>query len=191
MGAGLKAYFDLRAQDLARLEETKQTLRKPDGSVYEVGELFRQPALAQTLRLIAEQGADYMYKGAWAKRAVAAIQREGGKMTLEDLSRYEAIQSDAVKVQYDDYTAYFPGQPCLGTATLVESVNIARAADIRSSGHWSGSAESLRKLALCCGASGGLYFEHSDQGEEGPWAGFDMSWSNRLTRTMRRPCGRV
>ena len=62
---------------------------KPDGSAYAEGDVLRQPALAATLRAVAQNGTDYMYNGPWAERAVAAIQAEGGKMTLEDLASYE------------------------------------------------------------------------------------------------------
>ena len=180
MYPGLKAYLELRVEDLCRLEETKATLLKPDGSIPELGESFRQPALARTLRSLAERGSDYMYKGRWAERAVQAVQNDGGKMTLEDLSRYDVIVEEAVQVEFDDYTAYFPNQPCTGTAALVESLNLARAADIKTSGHWTESPTSLRKLAMCCGAAGGMRYESQEQMEH-TWHGFDMSWANRLS----------
>lgn len=38
---------------------------KADGSTYKAGEIFKQPALASTLRAVAKQGTDVIYKGAW------------------------------------------------------------------------------------------------------------------------------
>ena len=35
-----------------------------------------------------------MYKGEWAEKAVAAIQAEGGKMTMQDLADYEVIWNE-------------------------------------------------------------------------------------------------
>ena len=85
----MAGYWDMRAEDLARLPETSATLLKPGGKPYVAGDVLKQAALAKTLRAVAEQGVDYMYTGPWAKRLVDAVRAEGGKMTLEDLSRYE------------------------------------------------------------------------------------------------------
>jgi len=83
--------FAFRADDLKRLAETRAVVTKADGALYARGETFRQPALAKTLRAVAEQGTDYMYKGPWAKKLVAAVQADGGKMSLDDLSSYDVI----------------------------------------------------------------------------------------------------
>ncbi|MGH7186095.1 MAG: gamma-glutamyltransferase, partial [Pseudomonadota bacterium] len=71
---------------LGRLPETRAVFFKPDGSSYGAAEMWRQPALAGTLRKVAAEGAGYMYRGAWAERFVAALQREGGRMTMDDLA---------------------------------------------------------------------------------------------------------
>jgi len=56
----------LRQKVLSRLPETKAIFTKPDGSWVGEGDLFKQPALAATLRRIAARGADEMYTGEWA-----------------------------------------------------------------------------------------------------------------------------
>jgi hypothetical protein len=58
---------------LARLPETRRTFLKPDGSAYQAGEVFRQPALAETLRQVAKLGAGHMYGGEWGERLVRAV----------------------------------------------------------------------------------------------------------------------
>ena len=52
----LAACWTMRVDDLARLAETKQTFLKEDGSGFVAGDVFRQPALARTLRAVARAG---------------------------------------------------------------------------------------------------------------------------------------
>ncbi|HEY6822887.1 MAG TPA: gamma-glutamyltransferase, partial [Steroidobacteraceae bacterium] len=52
------------------------------------GQLFSNPDLARTLRLLQEQGADAFYKGEIARAIVAKSQALGGTMTLADLAEY-------------------------------------------------------------------------------------------------------
>ena len=75
----------------------------PDGKITPVGEMFRQPNLAATLRALAaaeksalargasreqaiEAGRDAFYKGPIARDMTAAVREAGGVMTDEDLS---------------------------------------------------------------------------------------------------------
>lgn len=140
-------YFALRSKELARLPETRATLMKPDGSSYAVGDFFRQPALAKTLRAVATQGADYMYTGPWAKRAVSAVQADGGRMTLEDLTAYQVSWSAPRRIRFGDVELATLGAPNLGAVNLIEALNLAHAAGIPALGHWSKSGESLRRIS--------------------------------------------
>lgn len=54
---------DQEFRNLQRFDGFKQTFLKPDGSIYKTGEILKQPAVAKTLRLIAEKGVDEFYKG--------------------------------------------------------------------------------------------------------------------------------
>ena len=139
-------FFKRRDDVLRRLPETKATFIKPDGSRYVAGDLFVQSALASTLRKLAREGSDYMYKGAWGQKAVAAIQAEGGKMTVQDLMDYEVIWSEPRKVTYGDYELAVLGPPVMGSVNLVEALNLAHIMNIKGSGHWSESAASFKKI---------------------------------------------
>ncbi|CRL05054.1 CLUMA_CG018160, isoform A [Clunio marinus] len=60
------------------------------GEFYKKGELIRNPKLANTLRIIAEEGADAIYgNGSLAQNIVKEIQDEGGIITMEDLLTFE------------------------------------------------------------------------------------------------------
>lgn len=68
-------------------ETTRLFLR--NGEVPAVGEVLRQPELAQTLTLIAQKGHDGYYTGATAQALVKAVRAGGGIWTLKDLADYQ------------------------------------------------------------------------------------------------------
>ncbi|QYM78516.1 gamma-glutamyltransferase [Horticoccus luteus] len=62
----------------------------PQGRVPAVGARLPNPDLAHTMELLAEKGAAGFYRGPVAEAMVAAAQRGGGWLTLDDLAHYEA-----------------------------------------------------------------------------------------------------
>lgn len=142
----MAGYWEMRAGDLARLPETRATFLKPDGSSYVEGDLFRQPALAATLRAVAEQGADFLYTGPWAERAVAAIQADGGRMTLEDLAGYDVIWAAPMVADIGGgYRVATNPPPNNGGVALIEAQLLAEASGLLQDGHWTESGAALRK----------------------------------------------
>jgi gamma-glutamyltranspeptidase/glutathione hydrolase len=137
-----------REGDLHRLPETRSVFFKADGERYRQGDHYRQPALAHTLREIAARGSDYMYRGPWAEKLVAAVQAEGGKMTLEDLADYEVIWSQPVATEHAGYEVLTMGGPGLGGVNLVEALNLADVAGLAGMPHWSADPEAFRRIAL-------------------------------------------
>ncbi|WP_283136406.1 gamma-glutamyltransferase [Rhizohabitans arisaemae] len=58
----------------------------PDGHMFRVGEVLRQPALARTIEQLAEQGPSYFYEGEFARRYVETARAAGGRITLDDMA---------------------------------------------------------------------------------------------------------
>lgn len=144
--ADLADQLAFRQADLARLPETRATFLKPDGSTYARGELFRQPALADTLEKVAAEGAGYMYGGPWGERLVRAVQADGGKLTIDDLKAYRVIWADPLVADIGrGYTLKTSPLPNAGGIALVEAQNLARAAGLDRAPHWTRSSDSLRK----------------------------------------------
>lgn len=144
----LAGYIVFRGDDLKRLPETRAVFTRADGSLYGEGDLFRQPQLADTLRAVAAQGADYMYDGPWAEKLVEAVQADGGKMTLEDLAAYEVIWGEPLVAPIrNGYAVYTNGPPNMGGVALIEAQNLATASGLIEDGHWTESAVALRKAA--------------------------------------------
>ena len=67
------------------------------------GQLFRNPDLARTFRLLQERSADGFYKGEIARAIIAKSQALGGTMTMEDLANYHGEWVESARTQYHGY----------------------------------------------------------------------------------------
>lgn len=144
---GLAAQYAFRKDVLGRLPETKAIFTKADGTAYQPGETFKQPALASTLRQVSLRGADYMYRGEWAKQFIAAVQRDGGRMTLDDLASYKVMWTEPVHANYHGYDIYVHGLPANGGVNLVEAMNLAEVSDVAKLGRYAQSPQATFTLA--------------------------------------------
>lgn len=178
-GPGLAGQYAYRKDVLNRLPETRAIYTKPDGSAYQPGETFKQPVLAETLRKIAEQGADYMYKGPWARKFIAAVQRDGGRMTLEDLANYQVIWSQPLHSTYHGYDLYVHGLPATGGVNLIEAMNLAEVSGLSKLGRYSESPEAMFTLAQI--AKPATIFSFTDPASFKP-LGLDLSLEARITK---------
>ncbi len=70
------------------------------GRAPELGEVFRAPALARSLRRIAEDGRDAFYEGPIAEEIVRYSRETGGFLDLEDLRRHESTWVDPIGTMY-------------------------------------------------------------------------------------------
>ena len=64
------------------------------------GEIFHNPGLARTLRLIADGGKDTFYQGEIAEAIVKVIQEAGGCMKPEDLAKHKATWENPINTTY-------------------------------------------------------------------------------------------
>lgn len=141
----LARQFACRAGDFARLPQTRATYLKPDGSQYLEGETFRQQRLAETLRAVARDGADYMYGGPWGERFVAAVQADGGRVTLDDLRRYEATWAEPLVGDIGNGCSIHTSPwPNAGGVALIEAQNLAEVSGLATGAHWTRSPAALR-----------------------------------------------
>ncbi|WP_374366947.1 gamma-glutamyltransferase family protein [Piscinibacter sp.] len=72
----------------------------PNGRAPEVGELFRFPAAARTLRLIAESHGEAFYRGEVAQAIAAHAKAHGGAMTAADLAAWRPEWVDPIGRDY-------------------------------------------------------------------------------------------
>jgi gamma-glutamyltranspeptidase/glutathione hydrolase len=72
----------------------------PGGRAPRAGELFRLPAQARTLQLIAESGGEAFYRGELSAKIAAASLAQGGAMTTQDLAAHQADWVDPISQSY-------------------------------------------------------------------------------------------
>jgi gamma-glutamyltranspeptidase / glutathione hydrolase len=97
---------------------------KPDGSQFALGDVLVQPDLAASLHTIAQDGPRAFYRGPLAEKIVAAVQSAGGRMTLDDLKSYRAIERKVVRGTYRGYEIISMPPPSSGGIHLIEMLNI-------------------------------------------------------------------
>jgi gamma-glutamyltranspeptidase/glutathione hydrolase len=93
---------------------------KPDGRRYVAGDVLKNPAYAETLRTLAEGGAE-AFLGGRIGREIAATVAEGprpGGLTAEDIAAYKPIERGALCRPFRVYTICVPPPPSSGVAIL-------------------------------------------------------------------------
>lgn len=119
-----------------------QTYFKPSGQPYRVGEMMTNQAYGSSLRSIARQGAQAMYRGAMAENIVAKARQHKGDdadataitpslMTLADLSNYKAVKREAICSTYRDryYVCSMP-PPSSGGLAVLQTLGILENFDL-------------------------------------------------------------
>jgi len=91
----------------------------PNGHAPRAGEIFKNPRLAGTLRLIAQKGAAGFYEGKTAEAIVAISREKGGAMTLADLKDYKPEWVDPISTTYRGWTVYELPPNTQGIAALM------------------------------------------------------------------------
>jgi gamma-glutamyltranspeptidase/glutathione hydrolase len=91
----------------------------PNGRAPRAGEIFRNPDLAGTMRLIAQEGVAGFYEGKTAE-AILAVSRElGGTMTAADLKEWQPEWVDPISTTYRGWTVYELPPNTQGIAALM------------------------------------------------------------------------
>ncbi len=78
----------------------------PNGVAPKVGDEFRNPALANSLRLIAEHGRDAYYNGPMTETMVKFLDAHGGTHTLEDFRDFQPEWVEPISTTYRGWTVY-------------------------------------------------------------------------------------
>ena len=122
----------------------------PDGRIPAVGEMFRQPNLARTLRAIvaAEKtafatshnragairaGRDAFYKGDIARRIADADKAAGGVFAYDDLASFHGRIEKPSTTNFHGYDVYKAG-PWDQGPVLLQTLNILEGVDLKSAG---------------------------------------------------------
>ncbi|CAL8343319.1 unnamed protein product [Lota lota] len=85
-----------------------------NGNLLKAGDIMKFEKLADTLEIVANQGADAFYTGKIAEALIRDLQNEGAKLTMEDLASYKARVSDAWNVSLGEYQIHLAPPPSGG-----------------------------------------------------------------------------
>jgi gamma-glutamyltranspeptidase/glutathione hydrolase len=94
----------------------------PNGQPLPYGTTLRQPALARTLRMIADSASSF-YTGALARDVAADLRGAGSVITEDDLARYTAEWREPLRGTYRGHTLITMPPPSSGVIVL-ETLNI-------------------------------------------------------------------
>ena len=106
---------------------------KPGNKVYRAGEVLVQADLADSLEAIAKDGSEAFYRGAIAKKIVAASQQNGGILSLADFANYQIGEYEPLSCNYRGYRVVSSPPPGGGT-TVCQMLNILSGYDLQSLG---------------------------------------------------------
>ncbi|WP_235298302.1 gamma-glutamyltransferase [Portibacter marinus] len=133
----LISYYMNRSSWLAKFPNFEDVFMK-DGKMPQKGEIFKNPALGNTLQIIATEGREGFYEGKVAQTIAKHIQDEGGFLTVEDLASHESEWVEPVSTNYRGYDVWELPPNGQGIAAL-QILNIMENFDVASMGF--GSSE--------------------------------------------------
>lgn len=123
----------------------------PEGHLVPVGHLWKMPALAETLKMVASEGADYLYTGEWGRKFVDEAQRRGFCVTLEDMDAYQVRWPEPLTSTYRNYEIIGEPPPKRGGIQIAYNLNILENFELSLLGHYTESAETLEIMARTFG----------------------------------------
>ncbi|MDY3556022.1 gamma-glutamyltransferase [Gemmata sp. JC717] len=97
------------------------------------GEVFKNPHLARSYKLIADGGRDAYYKGEIAEKLVALSDKVGGLFALKDFADHKSEWVDPVKASYRGYDVWELPPPGQGIAAL-QMLNLIEPHDVKKMG---------------------------------------------------------
>ncbi len=127
--ADVHEYLRTYQDPLTLYPGTRAHFYRPDGSPYSQGDTLRQPALARTLRAMAEAGTDILYRGSLADAFVADMEEHGGLVRHDDLEQYRPRVGEVVRGEYRGHQIVARGGNCDG-ASVVEMLQMLEHFDL-------------------------------------------------------------
>ena len=98
-------YLQLSTRRLSKYPNFNETYTL-NGKALEKGDVFKNPKLAATYRLLAEKGRDEFYQGSIARTIGQFIKEQGGFLSYDDLAAHRSEWVDPVSVNYRGYDVW-------------------------------------------------------------------------------------
>lgn len=95
-----------------------------NGAPLQTGDRLVQKDLAQSMRLISQQGPKAFYQGSIAQKIAAEMAPHANAITLEDLRDYKPVEREPVRGNYRGYQIVTMPPPSSGGAHLLQILNM-------------------------------------------------------------------
>lgn len=119
----------------------------PDGFLVPVGQRWKMTKLAEHLKMVASEGADYMYTGEWGKKFVKEANKLGYRVSMEDMAEFQVKWQDPVRFTYRGHTLIGSPPPDSGGLVVGYNLNILNNFDLKNMGHYTKSAAAFETIA--------------------------------------------
>ncbi|MHC3127005.1 gamma-glutamyltransferase [Brevundimonas sp. GN22] len=128
-----------RNRDVIEEHDNRRKVYAPNGETAKTGQIFANPDLGRTLRLIAEGGRDAFYNGPIADAIEGYFSRIGGWMTKADLNAHQTEWVEPIRTNYRGVDVYGLGPNTQGLSTN-QLLNICEQFDLRAMGFQSAAS---------------------------------------------------
>lgn len=115
--------LDQEKKNMGRWPATQAVFWR-NGAPLQSGQRLVQKDLAQSLRLISQQGAKAFYEGAIAQKIVAEMAPHANALSLQDLRDYKVAEREPVRGSYRGYQIVTMPPPSSGGAHLIQILNM-------------------------------------------------------------------
>ncbi|MDD8012041.1 MAG: gamma-glutamyltransferase [Acidobacteriota bacterium] len=130
----LIAFYWQRALKIFAGYDNFQKLYAPDGRPPAKGDIFRNPELAATYRILVARGRDAFYRGELAEKIVAYSRKAGGFFSREDFASFQPEWVEPMSVGYRGYDVWELPPNGQGMAVL-QMLRLLENFDLRAMGH--------------------------------------------------------
>ena len=90
-----------------------------DGMPPTLGQLYKQPAIAETLHTLATQGLDSFYTGELSEKIIGELASAGSPIVAEDLASHKALEVKPLALEIDGHKLFNLPPPTQGLASLM------------------------------------------------------------------------
>jgi gamma-glutamyltranspeptidase/glutathione hydrolase len=121
------------AETLKRHDGPRGYFFHADGRPLQPGETLRNPAFADTLRILADGGADAFYQGNIARDIAATVQGAAGnpgRLTESDLAAYQIVEREPVCAPYRRHNVCGMGPPSSGALAIGQILGLLEPFDL-------------------------------------------------------------
>ncbi|TGY49246.1 gamma-glutamyltransferase [Rodentibacter caecimuris] len=136
--------LDTEKEVLGKWQSSRKIFFKNDRTLA-AGEPLIQKDLANSLKLIAKEGAKAFYEGEIAEKIVQEMKQHNGLISLEDMHNYQAIERQPIVGNYRGYKIVTMPPPSSGGIHLVQLFNMLENYPLNEFG--ANSAKTIHYLA--------------------------------------------